>query len=120
MFFDGRSYIEIGRAICRTSRSVRRFAELRGFTITRSKESVSRLVPIAREGEDALRRLAEALGLAPAAAIEQLVALLLVDEAEIGRRLLRNPELAREAIAAAFGATRDAQRAAYRSANLPT
>ena len=26
LFFDGRSDIEIGRAICRTSRSVRRFA----------------------------------------------------------------------------------------------
>ena len=104
MFFDGRSDVEIGRAICRTSRSVRRFAELRGFTITRSKDFVSRLVPIAREGEDALRRLAEAHGLAPAAVIEQLVALVLSDEASIARRMLRNPDLAREAIAAAFGA----------------
>ena len=67
MFADGRSDVEIGKAICRTSRSVRRFAELRGYTITRSKTSVSPLVPIAR-------------------------------------RLLRNPELARQALAAAFGA----------------
>ena len=50
-----------------------------------------RLVPIAREGEDALRRLAEAHGLAPAAALEQLVELVLVDEAVIARRMLRNP-----------------------------
>ena len=104
MFADGHSDVEIGRAICRTSRSVRRFAELRGYTITRSKESVSRLVPLARAGEDALRRLGDAHGLAPAAALEQLVALLLSDEASMARRMLRNPDLAREAIAEAFGA----------------
>lgn len=57
----------------------------------------------AREGEDALRRLAAAHGLAPAAALK-LVALLLGDEAEIARRMLCNPDLAREALAAAFGA----------------
>src|SRR6185437_1022433 len=47
----------------------------------------------AREGEDALRRLAAAHGLAPAAALK-LVALLLGDEAEIARRMLCNPDLA--------------------------
>src|SRR6185437_2869490 len=87
MFFDGRSDVEIAAAIGRKSRVVRRFADLCGFTITRSKESVSRLVPIARAGEDALRRLAEAQGMTPAAAIEQLVALVLGDEAEIARRM---------------------------------
>ena len=102
MFADGRSDVEIGRAINCASRAVRRFAELRGYTITRSKESVSRLIPIARAGEDALRRLGDAHGLAPAAVLEQLVALLLADEAAMARRMLRNPELAREAIAAAF------------------
>jgi pyrroloquinoline quinone (PQQ) biosynthesis protein C len=77
--------------------------EARGFTITRSKESVSRLIPIAREGEEALRRLAEAHGMAPAKALEELVALVLGDEAAMARRMLRNPALAREALAAAFG-----------------
>jgi hypothetical protein len=48
MFADGRSDIEIAAAVGRESRAVRRFAELRGFTITRSEDSVSRLVPIAR------------------------------------------------------------------------
>ena len=104
MFFDGCSDVEIGAAIGRTDRAVRSFAEVRGFTIPRSKTSVRRLVPIAREGEDALRRLAEAHGLAPAAALEHLVALILSEEAEVGRKLLRNPDLAREALAAAFGA----------------
>ena len=106
MFFDGKSDVEIAKAVGRKPRAVRRHAEMRGFTITRSKTSVSRLIPIAREGEDALRRLAEAHGLAPAAALEDLVAFVLGDEAEVGRKLLRNPALAREAITAAFGARR--------------
>ena len=104
MFADGHSDVEIGRAICRTSRSVRRFAELRGYTITRSKTSVRRLVALSHEHEMHLRALAERNGMAPAAALEQLVALILADEASIARRMLRNPDLAREAIAAAFGA----------------
>jgi len=58
------------------------------------------------EGENALRRLAEAQGMTPAAAIEELVALILGDEAAMARRMLRNPELARQAIAEAFGAKR--------------
>lgn len=104
MFFDGHSDVEIGKAIGRTPRSVRRDAEMRGFTISRGKLSVSRLIPIARDDEDALRRLAEAHGLTPAKALEELVALVLGDEAEIARRMLRNPELARQGLEAAFEA----------------
>jgi len=102
MFADGHSDVEIARAINCASRAVRRFAELRGYTITRSRDRVSRLVPIARAGEEALRRLGDAHGMASADVLEQLVALLLSDEAAIGRRMLRNPELARQAIARAF------------------
>ena len=104
MFADGHSDVEIGRAINCASRAVRRFAELRGYVITRSKTSVSHLIPIPRAGEDALRRLGDAHGMAPAKALEQLVALLLADDAAMARRMLRNGELARQAIAAAFGA----------------
>ena len=104
MFADGHSDVEIGRVLNCASRAVRRFAELRGYTITRSKISVRRLVALSCEHETHLRALADAQGLAPAAALEQLVGLILSDEAAMARRMLRNPDLAREAIAAAFGA----------------
>ena len=106
MYFDGRSDIEIGRALNRTSRSIRRFAELRGFRITRSKvvRGQARLDPARRQGRPAPPRRSSRQ--TPAAAIEQLVGLLLSDEAEIARRMPRNGELARQAIAEAFGATR--------------
>ena len=102
MFFDGRSDVEIAAAIGRKSRVVRRFSELCGFTITRSKTSVRRLVAISRDHEMQLRSLAERNGMTAASALDLIVSVAFRDDGLLARCILRNEEAVRGAVKHAF------------------
>jgi hypothetical protein len=102
MFFDGRTDVEIGQSVGLKSRGVRRFAQLRGFAISRSKLSVRRLVALSREHETHLRSLAERNGMTAAAALDFIVSVALRDDGTLGRCILRNEEAVRGAVKHAF------------------
>jgi hypothetical protein len=102
MFFDGRTDVEIGQSVGLKSRGVRRFAQLRGFAISRSKLSVRRLVALSREHETHLRSLAERNGMTAAAALDLIISVALRDDGMLGRCILRNEEAVRGAVKHAF------------------
>ena len=102
MFFDGRSDVDIGKAVNLKSRGVRRFAQLRGFTISRSKLSVRRLVAISIEHEAHLRALAERNAMTATEALDFIISVALRDDGMLGRCILRNDEAVRGAVKHAF------------------
>lgn len=81
---------------------MRRFAELCGFTITRSKTLVRRLVAISRDHEMQLRSLADRSEMTASAALDLIVSVAFRDDGLLARCILRNEEAVGGAVKHAF------------------
>ena len=89
-----------GGAAGRHAMRVISFAAARGEFVSRPETAVRYVAPVSTEHREAPRREADREGMSDVAFLEAPVARVL--EGDIGRMILRNPELARAPAAAAF------------------
>jgi hypothetical protein len=87
LYDGGHTLREIAKDVGRSPTTLLKFAAKRGVNISRSESTVHRAVLIAREKEDALRRLAADYGSTPAEALDELLKLSLADDAVVARRV---------------------------------
>jgi hypothetical protein len=86
---DGLTVYEIAAEVDRSADAVIRFARARGVAISYSAKFVRRATRMTIERENALRRMADDCGKTPVAALADLIAFALDDDALIARRILR-------------------------------